>query len=60
MEMSCTFLADAEWINQVIAVSSLLVAAGGVIVLGKLRERRFEAEMADVKPLKPEVSSAAA
>jgi hypothetical protein len=60
MEASCTFVASADWINQVVMLGSLLVAAVGSGVLGILRDRRLEAEQLDGDASGPESSMAKA
>ena len=60
MEASCTYVASAEWINQVVMLGSLLIAAVGLGVLGILRDRRLEAERVDGESQEPEVSLAKA
>ena len=44
MEASCTFVANGAWINQVVFLSSLLVAFAGCVMLAHLRGRRLAAE----------------
>jgi hypothetical protein len=51
-------MAIADWINQAVAVGSLLVAAVGIGVLGILRDRRLETELVDGDAPEPEVSTA--
>ena len=60
MEASCTYVAGAQWINQVVMLGSLLIAAVGLGVLGILRDRRLEAERVNGESQEPEVSLAKA
>lgn len=50
MEASCTYVASAEWMNQVVMLGSLLIAAVGIGVLGILRDQRLEAERVSQEP----------
>ena len=60
MEASCIYVAGAQWINQVVMLGSLLIAAVGLGVLGILRDRRLEAERVNGESQEPEVSLAKA
>ena len=61
MATSCTWVASADWINQVVMLGSMIVAIGGVGILSILRDRRLERELVDEAGTpEPEVSTAAA
>ncbi|HUE45124.1 MAG TPA: hypothetical protein VMO81_02625 [Aestuariivirgaceae bacterium] len=61
MEASCTYVASGAWIDQVVFLSSLLVAFVGVTFLAHLRGRRLEAESGNAgDPPKPEAALATA
>jgi hypothetical protein len=59
MEASCTYLASGQWINDVVVLGSLLLAAIGCGILGTLRDGRLTAELRNHGSVPtPEVSPA--